>query len=61
MLLGRLSSELNYTNIEEIIDTGLHEYLDDFQRKLNKVGEKIYKTYFTTLPISQINISRGEE
>ena len=61
MLLGRLSSELNYTNIEEIIDTGLHEYLDQFQQKLNKIGDKIFKTYFTTHPISEINISRGEE
>ena len=61
MLLGRLSSDLNYTNIEEIIDTGLHEYLDNFQQKLNNVGEKIYKTYFTIFPISQINIGRGEE
>ena len=61
MLLGRLSSELNYTNIEEIIDTGLHEYLDNFQQKLNNVGEKIYKTYFTITPVPETNINRSEE
>lgn len=60
MLLGRLSAELNYTNIEEIIEDGLHEYLDSFQLKLNKIGEKIYKTYFTIQPITEINIQRNE-
>ena len=60
MLLGRLSSELNYSNIEEIIDDGLHEYLDNFQLKLNKIGEKIYKSYFTVQPISEINIQGNE-
>jgi len=28
--LGRLRSELDYANIQEIIKSGLHEYLDDF-------------------------------
>ena len=60
MFLGRLSSELNYANIEEIIEDGLHEYLDNFQLNLNNVGEKIYKTYFTVQPISEINFTRSE-
>jgi len=60
MLLGRMSSELIYANIEEIIEDGLHEYLDNFQMSLNNVGERIYKTYFTIQPISEINFTRSE-
>lgn len=60
MLLGRMSSELIYANIEEIIEDGLHEYLDNFQMSLNNVGERIYKTYFTVQPISEINFTRSE-
>jgi len=60
MFLGRLSSELIYANIEEIIEDGLHEFLDNFQLNLNNVGETIYKTYFTVQPISEINFTRSE-
>lgn len=44
--LGRLRSELDYTDIEEIFQTGLHEYLDSFQAKLNGVGAAIHDTFF---------------
>lgn len=44
--LGKLSSELDFADIEEIRDQGLHEYLDDFQAKLNGVGEAIFRTFF---------------
>ena len=60
-LMGRLCSELNYTNIEEIIDTGLHEFLDDLQIKLNSIGDKIFKTYFDVQPMPVIDNYRGEE
>ena len=60
MFLGRLSSDLIYADIEEIIEKGLHEYLDNFQQNLNNVGDAIYKNYFTVQPISEINFTRGE-
>lgn len=44
--LGRLRSELNYSRIDEIVNNGLHEFIDDFQQKLNDVGEAIYETFF---------------
>jgi len=44
--LGQLRSELAYTQVQEILTTGLHEFLDNFQRKLNAVGEAIYETFF---------------
>lgn len=44
--LGRFRSEMDYTDIEDIMNQGLHEYLDAFQAKLNHVGETIFKTFF---------------
>lgn len=52
--LGRLRSELDYTEIDEIIDRGLHEYLDDLQKKLNAVGQTVHDTYFALRPASDL-------
>lgn len=43
--LGRLRSDLDYLTIEDIMQTGLHEFLDHLQRQMNGVGEKIFKTF----------------
>ncbi|PWU21435.1 MAG: hypothetical protein C5B50_01670, partial [Verrucomicrobia bacterium] len=45
-LLGQLCSDLSFTSIDEIINTGLHEYVDDLQTRLNQVGAGIYETFF---------------
>ena len=44
--LGRLRAELDYAYIGEIIEHGLHEFIDRFQTKLNWVGEAISETFF---------------
>lgn len=49
--LGRLRSELEYLTIEEIIQTGLHEFLDHIQSQINQVGEKIFTTFVAVNPI----------
>ncbi|MFI5305134.1 MAG: alpha-E domain-containing protein [Nitrospiria bacterium] len=48
--LGRLRGELDYSDINEIIASGLHEFLDEFQTRLNKVGDAIYETFFAMHP-----------
>ena len=45
-LLGQLSSELAYAQVEEVLKGGLHEYLDDLQTKMNQVSQGIYDTFF---------------
>lgn len=50
--LGRLRADLDYFTIEDMIQTGLHEFLDDLQRRMNDVGEKIFETFFALEPIS---------
>jgi uncharacterized alpha-E superfamily protein len=44
--LGQLCSDLSFTSVDEIIKSGLHEYLDDLQTKMNQVGAGIYETFF---------------
>ena len=45
-LMGQLCSELNYANVDEIVNNGLHEYLDDLQSRMNRVSSGIYDTFF---------------
>jgi len=52
--LGRLRSQLDYLQIGEIIDQGLHEFIDTFQVQLNNVGEAIHETFFSLRPIAQM-------
>ena len=52
--LGRLRSSLDYLTIEEIIQSGLHEFLDDLQRQINGVGDKIVETFFALEPIQTL-------
>ncbi len=48
--LGQLSSELAYLTVDDIISTGLHEYLDSLQTKLNEVGDGIFQTFINIDP-----------
>jgi len=50
--LGRLRAELDYVQIAEIIDQGLHEFIDAFQVELNKVGKAIHETFFALRPVA---------
>jgi uncharacterized alpha-E superfamily protein len=50
-LLGRVSSRLNYIQVQEIINRGLHEFLDDIQVRLNLVGDAVYNSFFALQPI----------
>ena len=49
--LGRLRSELDYGNIQEIIKDGLHEYLDRLEAKLNSVGDALFATLLAMQPV----------
>jgi len=56
--LGQLRSELDYAQIGDIIETGLHEFIDSFQRKLNLVGEAVQATFFAQRPLASTHSSR---
>ena len=44
--LGSLKAQLEYADINDIISAGMHEYLDDIQRKLNDMSSAIYESFF---------------
>ncbi|MFN6105464.1 MAG: alpha-E domain-containing protein [Planctomycetaceae bacterium] len=44
--LGRLRNEFDYTNIDEILQAGMHEFIDRFQKSVNRVGDAIFDTFF---------------
>lgn len=50
--IGLLKSQLEYADINDIIEKGMHEYLDDFQQKLNKASSAIYESFFSIENIS---------
>jgi len=49
-LLGRLQANLSYTSIEDVMEQGLHHYIDWLQRSLNDVGEAIQTGFFGYAP-----------
>ena len=46
--MGRLNSNLIYATIEDVIQQGLHEYVDNLQTQLNIIGEAISEDFFLT-------------
>jgi uncharacterized alpha-E superfamily protein len=44
--LGALKAQLEYTDIDDIIIQGIHEYLDGIQQKLNGISTAIYEAFF---------------
>ncbi|MGL4513270.1 MAG: alpha-E domain-containing protein [Lacipirellulaceae bacterium] len=45
-LLGQLAGRLNYTGVDEVIGAGLHEFVDDFQSRVNAIAEAVYDEFF---------------
>lgn len=58
-LLGQLCSELSYASVDDVIQRGVHEYVDEFQNKLNLIGQGIFETFFAgKTPAPQKKTSR---
>lgn len=50
--MGRLRSELEYLTIEEIIQGGMHEFLDRLQQQMNHVDDQMYMSFFALPTVS---------
>jgi uncharacterized alpha-E superfamily protein len=50
--MGRLRAELDFADLDEILEFGLHQYLDRFQLKLNEVGDAIFDQFFALRPLT---------
>jgi uncharacterized alpha-E superfamily protein len=49
--LGQLRAELAYTQAEDVIATGMHEFVDRLQKRLNQIGEDIHDCFFAMRPL----------
>ncbi len=50
--LGQLRSEMDFADVDNILLSGLHEYIDTIQLKINQVGESIFNTFFALRPLT---------
>ena len=58
--LGQLQSELAYSDVDTIINQGLHEFIDNLQKRLNRIGEEVRNTFFATRSFPEENTSRTQ-
>ena len=52
---GKLCADLDFTTIEEILEKGLHEFIDELQGKLNVVGRSIFETFVLYADLTPIS------
>lgn len=45
-VLGRLRAELEFAEVSEVLEIGLHSWVDGFQKKLNVAGNAIHESFF---------------
>lgn len=44
--LGALRSQLEYYDVSDVIDFGLHEFLDNLQLRINEISDEIHQNFF---------------
>ncbi len=49
--LSNLGSQFDFTYVDDIIEEGLHEFIDRFQTRLNLVDDAIFETFFAIRPL----------
>lgn len=50
--LGRVCAQLGYLTIEDVVDTGLHEFLNQMQIEINGIGNQISTTFSAVEPVA---------
>ena len=50
-LCEELSQRMNRSSIHDVIQIGMHEFIDSFQQSLNAIGESIYHGFFEIRPV----------
>jgi uncharacterized alpha-E superfamily protein len=51
--LSVLGSQFDFAYIDDIIEEGLHEFVDRFQTRLNLVDDAVFQTFFATRPVER--------
>lgn len=50
----RLRSDLDGLAINDVINRGMHEFIDNLQTRLNEIGSGIYRTFFERRPFEPV-------
>jgi uncharacterized alpha-E superfamily protein len=56
-MLGQVCSALELVTVDDILGRGLHEYIDEFQTKLNQAAQAVFERFFAfrLAPASKTN------
>ncbi|MBU6303483.1 MAG: alpha-E domain-containing protein [Verrucomicrobia bacterium] len=57
-LTGSLLARINFSGVDEVFSRGLHAYIDELQKHLNEIGQRLYETY-VLLPSSLRDVARS--
>ena len=44
-LMGLMKSRMDFTSVDDVVNQGLHEYIDAFQIQLNEIGAEIHAAF----------------
>ncbi len=58
--VGRVRSELEYFTISEIINNGMHEFLDRLQGQMNIIDRDIFEVFLSRTPVAKKGISQKQ-
>jgi uncharacterized alpha-E superfamily protein len=59
-LAGRLASTLNFCDIDDLFEQGLHVFLGDVMDDLVTLVSAIQRTYFPRIPVAAVPMQRNE-
>jgi uncharacterized alpha-E superfamily protein len=54
--LGRLKGQMAYSDVDTIINEGMHEFVDNLQDTINEIDDAIYETFFA---MRQVDETKG--
>lgn len=46
---GRLNAQLRFNSMEEILERGLHDYLTEFLKQVNELGNRVSRDFLLPL------------
>ncbi|NTW51703.1 MAG: alpha-E domain-containing protein [Chlorobiaceae bacterium] len=60
-LIGKTDAELSYTTVEDIFHKGVHEFLEEIEHGLIRIGEQLHLLYFAyhTPKIEPLDVSEA--
>ena len=44
-LTGRSLAQLNFSNIDHVLEAGYHPYIDELQSQFNEIGQQVFEAY----------------